>query len=100
MMGFQGPSAPAGGDAPHTGTTIMAVAYEGGVVLGADSRVSTGTYVSNRASNKIAELTDKVTTRRLPAPRGLLAPPGPAAAPAPPSRACSPERDSPAHLLR
>jgi len=27
-----------------TGTTIMAVAYDGGVVMGADSRVSTGTH--------------------------------------------------------
>lgn len=46
--------------APHTGTTIMAVEYAGGVVLGADSRVSTGIYVSNRASNKIAPLCDNV----------------------------------------
>lgn len=51
-------------DAPETGTTIVAVRYgdeaqgRTGVVLGADSRVSTGTYVSNRASNKIAELAD------------------------------------------
>mmetsp|Transcript_3457 Transcript_3457/g.5841 ORF Transcript_3457/g.5841 Transcript_3457/m.5841 type:complete len:123 (-) Transcript_3457:1723-2091(-) len=45
---------------PHTGTTIVAVAYDGGVVLGADSRVSTGTYVSNRASNKITSLCDNV----------------------------------------
>lgn len=28
--------------APHTGTTIVAVSYDGGVVIGADSRVSTG----------------------------------------------------------
>lgn len=46
--------------APHTGTTIVAVAYDGGVVIGADSRVSTGTYVSNRASDKLTELTDSV----------------------------------------
>lgn len=38
---------------PHTGTTIIAVTFDGGVVIGADSRVSTGTYVSNRASDKI-----------------------------------------------
>ena len=48
------------GAAPHTGTTILAVVYDGGVVLGADSRVSTGTYISNRASDKIASLTDNV----------------------------------------
>ena len=28
--------------APHTGTTVVAVSYAGGVVIGADSRVSTG----------------------------------------------------------
>eukprot|EP00245_Coleochaete_scutata_P015978 TRINITY_DN7297_c0_g1_i1.p1 TRINITY_DN7297_c0_g1~~TRINITY_DN7297_c0_g1_i1.p1 ORF type:complete len:264 (-),score=39.60 TRINITY_DN7297_c0_g1_i1:580-1308(-) len=42
------------------GTTIMAVQYNGGVVMGADSRVTTGTYVSNRASDKIQPLTDNV----------------------------------------
>lgn len=45
---------------PHTGTTVVAVAYAGGVVLGADSRVSTGTYISNRASDKITPLADNV----------------------------------------
>lgn len=44
--------------APHTGTTIVACVFNGGVVLGADGRVSTGQYISNRASNKIAPLTD------------------------------------------
>ncbi|KAI7841475.1 hypothetical protein COHA_004869 [Chlorella ohadii] len=46
--------------APHTGTTIVAVSYADGVVIGADSRVSTGTYVSNRASDKITALCDNV----------------------------------------
>ena len=45
---------------PHTGTTIVAVEYPGGVVLGADSRVSTGTYVSNRASDKITPLSESI----------------------------------------
>ena len=44
----------------ETQTTIVAVSFDGGVVLGADSRVSTGTYVSNRASNKITGLCDNV----------------------------------------
>lgn len=44
--------------APHTGTTIVACTYPGGVVLAADGRVSIGRYVSNRASNKICPLTD------------------------------------------
>ncbi|CAK0786829.1 hypothetical protein CVIRNUC_010043 [Coccomyxa viridis] len=43
---------------PQTGTTIVAVTFDGGVVLGADSRVSTGNYVSNRASDKITCLAD------------------------------------------
>lgn len=45
---------------PHTGTTIVAVEYSGGVVLGADSRVSTGTYVSNRASDKLTPLSESI----------------------------------------
>lgn len=51
-------------EAPHTGTTIIAVAYEGGVVIGSDSRVSTGTYVSNRASNKLTLLLDDIYLAR------------------------------------
>ena len=50
--------------APDTGTTIVAVSYRDGVVIGADSRVSTGAYVSNRAS---------VSTTHLP-PRGRAQP--------------------------
>ncbi|XP_052209937.1 proteasome subunit beta type-6-like [Diospyros lotus] len=46
---------------PHSmGTTIIGVTYDGGVVLGADSRTSTGMYVANRASDKITQLTDNV----------------------------------------
>lgn len=51
---------PSNGEAPSTGTTIVACAYNGGVVLGADGRVSVGNYISNRASNKIAALADHV----------------------------------------
>ena len=43
-----------------TGTTIMAVAYDGGVIMGADSRVSTGTYIANRVSDKVSSLHDKI----------------------------------------
>jgi len=38
----------------------MAIAYEGGVILGADSRTSTGTYVANRVSDKIVQLHDSI----------------------------------------
>lgn len=43
-----------------SGTTIIAIPFTGGVVLGADSRVSTGTYVANRVSDKIAQLHDTI----------------------------------------
>ena len=42
------------------GTTILAVVFNGGVVLAADSRTSTGTYVVNRVSNKLTKLSDKI----------------------------------------
>lgn len=43
-----------------TGTTIMAIPFNGGVVLGADSRVSTGSYVANRVSDKVSALHDRI----------------------------------------
>ena len=43
----------------------MAAAYDGGVVLGADSRTSTGNYVANRVTDKLTQLTDKVAATRL-----------------------------------
>jgi 20S proteasome subunit beta 1 len=42
------------------GTSILAVAYDGGVIMGADSRTSTGSYVANRASDKLSPITDKI----------------------------------------
>ncbi|KAF6167324.1 hypothetical protein GIB67_043185 [Kingdonia uniflora] len=48
-------------NAPHSmGTTIIGVTYCDGVILGADSRTSTGMYVANRASDKITQLTDNI----------------------------------------
>ncbi|TMW54556.1 hypothetical protein DOY81_000350 [Sarcophaga bullata] len=48
-------------DAAHsTGTTIMAVEFDGGVVIGADSRTSTGVYVANRVTDKLTRITDKI----------------------------------------
>eukprot|EP00542_Grammatophora_oceanica_P017955 CAMPEP_0194046054 /NCGR_PEP_ID=MMETSP0009_2-20130614/19194_1 /TAXON_ID=210454 /ORGANISM="Grammatophora oceanica, Strain CCMP 410" /LENGTH=225 /DNA_ID=CAMNT_0038691177 /DNA_START=63 /DNA_END=740 /DNA_ORIENTATION=+ len=43
-----------------TGTTIMAMPFDGGVVLGADTRTSTGVYVANRTSDKIAQLSTHI----------------------------------------
>ena len=42
------------------GTTIMAVKYDGGVVLGADSRTSTGVYIANRVTNKVTSLHERI----------------------------------------
>mmetsp|Transcript_16387 Transcript_16387/g.53529 ORF Transcript_16387/g.53529 Transcript_16387/m.53529 type:complete len:240 (+) Transcript_16387:78-797(+) len=44
----------------RTGTTIMAACFDGGVILGADSRTTTGTYVANRVTDKITPLCDNV----------------------------------------
>ena len=42
----------------------MGVAFNGGVVLGADSRTSTGSYVANRVSEKITPVHDFIWTCR------------------------------------
>jgi 20S proteasome subunit beta 1 len=42
------------------GTTLIAVTYEGGAILAADSRTSTGSYVANRVSNKLTKLCDNI----------------------------------------
>lgn len=46
------------------GTSIMAVAYEGGVVMGADSRTSTGVYIANRVTNKITPIDERIYVLR------------------------------------
>lgn len=38
----------------------MAVEFDGGVVIGADSRTSTGTYVANRVTDKLTRISDKI----------------------------------------
>ncbi|KAH8307959.1 hypothetical protein KR059_003566 [Drosophila kikkawai] len=43
-----------------TGTTIMAVEFDGGVVIGADSRTSAGGLVVNRVTDKLTRITDKI----------------------------------------
>merc|ERR1712060_809646 len=39
---------------------IMAVTFDGGVVMAADTRTSTGEYVANRASRKISKVHEKI----------------------------------------
>lgn len=41
-------------------TTIMAVEFDGGVVLGADSRTTTGAFIANRVTNKITPIADRI----------------------------------------
>ena len=49
-------------------TTIIAASYKGGVILGADTRTSTGSYVANRVTNKITQLAEKVQAQHVPQP--------------------------------
>ncbi|XP_074873801.1 proteasome subunit beta type-9 isoform X1 [Carettochelys insculpta] len=44
----------------RTGTTIMAVEFDGGVVVGSDSRVSAGEAVVNRVFDKLAPLHERI----------------------------------------
>nr|AAL59852.1 proteasome beta-subunit [Ginglymostoma cirratum]AGQ17911.1 proteasome subunit beta type-9 [Ginglymostoma cirratum] len=43
-----------------TGTTIIAVEFDGGVVIGSDSRVSAGEAICNRVMNKLSPLHDRI----------------------------------------
>ncbi|XP_039280006.1 proteasome subunit beta type-6 [Nilaparvata lugens] len=43
-----------------TGTSIMAVEFDGGVVIGADSRTTTGSYIANRVTDKLTKITDNI----------------------------------------
>ncbi|GMG20216.1 unnamed protein product [Ambrosiozyma monospora] len=42
------------------GTSIMAVTFKDGVILGADSRTTTGTYIANRVTDKLTQIQDKI----------------------------------------
>ncbi|XP_030765694.1 proteasome subunit beta type-6 [Sitophilus oryzae] len=48
-------------DAPHsTGTSIMAAEFDNGVIIGADSRSTTGAYIANRVADKLTRITDRI----------------------------------------
>jgi len=44
----------------NLGTSIMAVQFEGGVVIGADSRTTTGSYIANRVTDKLTHVHDRI----------------------------------------
>ena len=43
-----------------TGTTLVALEFEGGVVIGADSKTSMGSWVANRVTDKLTPVTDTI----------------------------------------
>ncbi|OMJ70698.1 hypothetical protein SteCoe_31259 [Stentor coeruleus] len=43
-----------------TGTSIMAVTFNGGVVVGADSRTTSGTYIASRISDKLEPIHSRI----------------------------------------
>ncbi|XP_077171614.1 LOW QUALITY PROTEIN: proteasome subunit beta type-6 [Paroedura picta] len=50
--------------AETTGTTIMAVEFDGGVVIGADSRTTTGSYIANRVTDKLTQIHEHIFCAR------------------------------------
>lgn len=42
------------------GTSIMAVSFKDGVILGSDSRTTMGSYIANRVTDKLTQLQDKI----------------------------------------
>ncbi|KAJ1974762.1 Proteasome subunit beta type-1 [Dimargaris xerosporica] len=42
------------------GTTIMATVFDGGVIIGADSRTTTGAYIANRVTDKLTQIHDRI----------------------------------------
>ncbi|CAL1701456.1 unnamed protein product [Somion occarium] len=44
----------------NLGTSIMAVQFRDGVVVGADSRTTTGSYIANRVTDKLTHIHDRI----------------------------------------
>ncbi|KAI5959501.1 PRE3 [Candida pseudojiufengensis] len=44
----------------NLGTSIMAVKFKDGVILGADSRTTTGSYIANRVTDKLTQIHDTI----------------------------------------
>ncbi|KAG0440369.1 putative proteasome subunit beta type-1 [Dictyocoela muelleri] len=43
-----------------TGTTILALSFNEGIILAADTRTSMGTYICDRVCNKISKITENI----------------------------------------
>jgi len=52
-------------EAVSLGTSIMAVEFDGGVVMGADSRTTTGSYIANRVTDKITPVHKQIYCCRI-----------------------------------
>lgn len=44
----------------NLGTSIMAINFMDGVILGADSRTTTGAYIANRVTDKLTQVHDTI----------------------------------------
>ncbi|CAG8950506.1 hypothetical protein HYFRA_00007003 [Hymenoscyphus fraxineus] len=44
----------------NLGTSIMAINFKDGVILGADSRTTTGSYIANRVTDKLTQVSDTI----------------------------------------
>ncbi|KAK9455058.1 nucleophile aminohydrolase [Dipodascopsis uninucleata] len=44
----------------NLGTSIMAVKFDNGVILGADSRTTTGAFIANRVTDKLTQVHDTI----------------------------------------
>ncbi|GBB89635.1 hypothetical protein RclHR1_16380008 [Rhizophagus clarus] len=44
----------------NLGTTVMAVKFGDGVIIGADSRTTTGAYIANRVTDKLTPVHDRI----------------------------------------
>lgn len=53
-----------GGTTAVCATTLIAARFEGGVVIGADSRTSQGSFVANRLTDKIAPVSQGIFLAR------------------------------------
>uniref|UniRef100_W5K5A2 Proteasome subunit beta n=1 Tax=Astyanax mexicanus TaxID=7994 RepID=W5K5A2_ASTMX len=51
---------PSSAHRPINTTTIMAVEFDGGVVIGADSRTTTGAYIANRVTDKLTKVHERI----------------------------------------